>query len=129
MRGMIIGQDQENYLVSGDSGKRYQFAIWDWLGKKPPKAGDAIDFVCEGDAIKSIVPLLVQQERSEQSQVLLAFVCFFGGVLGLHSFMVGQVGTGALMLLLTLTVFWAFIDFIVIITGIFTDSDGARVKS
>lgn len=35
MRGTIISQDQGTYLVSGDDGKRYQFATWDWLGKKP----------------------------------------------------------------------------------------------
>ncbi|MET3560460.1 hypothetical protein ABID39_001158 [Bartonella japonica] len=49
MKGKIINQDQGTYLVSGDDGKRYQFATWDWLGKKPPKIGDAVDFVCEGD--------------------------------------------------------------------------------
>ncbi len=92
--------------------------------------------MCEGDTIKSVVPLLAQQERSERSQVLLAFVCFFLGTLGIHRFMVGKVGTGIIMLLLTLTIFgvfvswiWAFIDFIVIVTGTFTDINGVRVKS
>ncbi len=33
MRGIIISQDQGAYLISGDDGRRYQFATWDWLGK------------------------------------------------------------------------------------------------
>ncbi len=93
MRGRIIGQDQSVYFVSGDDSKRYQFSSWEWLGKSPPKIGDAIDFVCEGDTIKSVVPLLGQQ-LSEHSQVFVAIFCRFLGFLGIHRFIVGKVGNG-----------------------------------
>ncbi len=33
MKGKIISQDQGNYFVSGDNGKRYQFADWNWTEK------------------------------------------------------------------------------------------------
>lgn len=135
MRGRIIGQDQSVYLVLGDDGKRYQFASWDWLGKNPPRIGDAIDFVCEGDSIKSVVPLLGQQP-SEQPQAIVAIVCWFFGLLGIHRFMVGKVGTGVLMLILSLsviglavTLIWRVIDLIFILTGKFTDKDGNRVTN
>ncbi|WP_208435259.1 TM2 domain-containing protein [Bartonella phoceensis] len=132
MRGIIISQDQGNYLVSGDDGKRYQFATWDWLGKNPPRVGDTIDFVCEEDSINSVFPLL--QKDSELSKVMLALICWFTGIFGVHRFMVGRVKTGALMLVLSLTVIglmitgvWAIIDFVIIVAGKFTDKDGKQI--
>ena len=52
-------------------------------------------------------------------------LCFFLGVLGLHRFYVGKIGTGILMLL-TLGGFgiWALIDFVMIVLGKFTDKEG-----
>ncbi|WP_208440445.1 TM2 domain-containing protein [Bartonella raoultii] len=133
MKGKIIGQDQGDYFISGADGKRYQFANWDWSGKKPPKVGDVVDFVCEGDTVKSIFPILTEGQSS-QSKVTLAIVCLFLGGLGIHRFMVGKTGTGVVMLLLTITLvgaiisgFWAFIDFIVILTGNFRDKDGHKI--
>ena len=67
--------------------------------------------------------------KSNHSKGTLAIICFFLGVLGIHRFMVGKVGTGILMII---TVggcgIWALIDFIVILTGGFTDKDGNKVK-
>ncbi|WP_455482315.1 TM2 domain-containing protein [Bartonella sp. B35(2025)] len=132
MRGIIISQDQGTYLVSGDDGKRYQFAVWDWLGKIPPKVGDTIDFVCEGNSINSVFPLLSQQ--SEQSKVMLALICWFAGVFGIHRFLVGRIWTGILMLVLSLSVIgltitgiWAIVDFIIIIAGKFSDKSGDKI--
>ncbi|EJF85640.1 TM2 domain-containing protein [Candidatus Bartonella washoeensis] len=132
MRGIIIGQDQATYLVSGDDGKRYQFATWDWLGKNPPKVGDNIDFMCEGDVVSSVFPLL--QRSSENFKLMLALICWVTGVFGVHRFIVGKVKTGALMLILSLTVFgliitgiWAIVDFIIIVAGKFTDKNGDQI--
>ncbi|MET3560459.1 TM2 domain-containing membrane protein YozV [Bartonella japonica] len=134
MRGIIISQDQGTYLVSGDDGKRYQFATWDWLGKKPPRVGDSIDFICDGDSINSVFPLL--QQGSEYSKVMLALICWVAGIFGVHRFMVGKVKTGSLMLILSLTLvgviitgIWSIVDFIVIIAGKFTDKNGDQITS
>jgi len=56
-------------------------------------------------------------------------LCFFFGVLGVHRFYVGKVGTGILQLL-TLGGFgiWALVDFIMIIVGSFTDKQGKFIK-
>lgn len=131
---MIISQDQGAYLVSGDDGKRYQFATWDWLGKNPPRVGDTVDFVCEGDSVNSVFPLLKQ--GSEHSRVMFALICWFAGIFGVHRFMVGKVWTGALMLILSLSVvglivtgIWAIVDFIVIVAGNFTDKNGYKITS
>ncbi|WP_336276234.1 TM2 domain-containing protein [Bartonella sp. CB178] len=132
MRGIIISKDEGTYLVSGDDGKRYQFAVWDWSGKKPPRIGDTVDFVCEGDAVNSVFPLFFQ--KSEQSRVMLALICWFAGVFGVHRFMIGKIGTGILMLVLSLSVVglvisgtWAIIDFILIVAGQFSDKNGHRI--
>lgn len=150
MKGKIISQDQGTYFISGADGKRYQFANWDWSGKKPPKVGDMVDFVCEGDTVKSIFPISTEGQ-SQQSKVTLAVVCFFLGGLGIHRFMVGKIVTGIIMLLITIisvisiisVIFmpvgligifliitpWVLIDFIVILTGNFKDKDGHKITS
>ncbi len=132
MRGIIISQDQGNYLVSGDDGKRYQFATWDWLGKNPPRIGNAVDFVCEGGVVSSVFPLL--RLGTENTKIMFALLCWVAGIFGVHRFMVGKVRTGALMLVLSLSLFgliitgiWAVVDFIVILGGRFTDKDGNQI--
>ncbi|MET3560461.1 TM2 domain-containing membrane protein YozV [Bartonella japonica] len=50
--------------------------------------------------------------------------------------MVGKIGTGILMLILTITLLgaiisgiWALIDFMFILTGHFTDKNGCKITS
>ncbi|MEL6088948.1 TM2 domain-containing protein [Bartonella schoenbuchensis] len=132
MRGRIISQEQGTYLVSGDDGERYRFALCDWLGKSSPKVGDYLDFVGKDGAATSVFPLVKQQ----YSKLVLALVCFFIGTFGVHRFIVGKTGTGVFMLILSLSILglpisgiWAFIDFIVILVGGFTDKDGNKIRS
>lgn len=132
MRGIIISQDQGTYLVSGDDGKRYQFATWDWLGKKSPRIGDTVDFVCEGGVVSSVFPLL--RSGTENSRLMFALLCWCAGIFGVHRFMVGRVRTGVLMLVLSLSVvglmitgIWAIVDFILILAGKFTDKNGNQI--
>jgi|TARA_B110000459_G_C16093632_1_gene266276 TM2 domain-containing membrane protein YozV len=67
--------------------------------------------------------------KSNHSKMTLAIICFFLGVIGIHRFMVGKIGTGVLMIItLGGCGIWALIDFIVILTGGFTDSDGNKIK-
>tara|TARA_B100000780_G_C20783064_1_gene310976 strand:- start:218 stop:427 length:210 start_codon:yes stop_codon:yes gene_type:complete len=67
--------------------------------------------------------------KSNHSKMMLAIICFFLGVIGIHRFMVGKIGTGVLMIItLGGCGIWTLIDFIVILTGGFTDSDGNKIK-
>jgi TM2 domain-containing membrane protein YozV len=73
---------------------------------------------------------------STKSRAATFLFAFFFGLLGIHRFYVGKVGTGVVMLLLTLSFIgmvvsgvWAFIDWIVVGTGHFKDIDGKFVKT
>ena len=66
---------------------------------------------------------------SPQNWVAALLLCIFLGLLGVHRFYVGKIGTGILMLL-TFGVFgilW-LIDIIMIAVGSFTDKGGRFVK-
>lgn len=70
----------------------------------------------EDTSIKGFVPTLL--------------LCFFFGVLGIHRFYVGKIGTGILQLLtLGGLGIWALIDFIMIVVGSFTDKQGKFIKA
>jgi len=62
-------------------------------------------------------------------KILPAFLlCFFFGMLGIHRFYVGKIGTGIAQLI-TFGGFgiWVLIDFILIICGAFTDAKGNKI--
>lgn len=65
---------------------------------------------------------------SPKSRLVAALLAFFLGGIGAHRFYVGKNGTGILLLLSNILFFagclWAIVDFIIILCGSFTDSDG-----
>lgn len=67
---------------------------------------------------------------SPRNRTAAALLAFFLGVLGVHRFYVGKVGTGVLMLL-TAGGFgvWVIIDFVVILVGGFRDKNGLLVTN
>lgn len=72
----------------------------------------------------------MSQDTSTKGFVPTVLLCFFFGVLGVHRFYVGKVGTGILQLLtLGGLGIWALIDFIMIIVGSFTDKQGKFIKA
>ncbi len=66
---------------------------------------------------------------SEKGFVPTLLLCFFLGVLGVHRFYVGKIGTGILQILtLGGLGVWVLIDFIMIVVGKFTDKQGLPIK-
>lgn len=67
---------------------------------------------------------------SEKSRLAATLLCFFIGVLGIHRFYVGKIGTG-IVWLLTGGIFGigALIDFIIIVCGSFKDQYGRVLKN
>ena len=68
-------------------------------------------------------------EKSEKSFVVALILAVLVGVLGIHRFYVGKIGTGILQLI-TLGGFgiWALIDIILIAVGSFKDKAGKPLK-
>ena len=62
----------------------------------------------------------------QKPMIVTALLCFFLGVIGVHRFYVGKVGTGILMIVTFGGFFgiWPLIDFIMILIGKFTDKQG-----
>jgi uncharacterized membrane protein YhaH (DUF805 family) len=75
VRGTILTFDANRGtgLVSGDDGRRYTLADADWRGGQWPAAGDAVDFVPEGDTARAAFPLAQDGERMSWSQFLWSF--------------------------------------------------------
>ncbi len=69
-------------------------------------------------------------DGTSDKKILPAFLlCFFVGLLGVHRFYVGKVGTGILQIFtLGGLGIWVLIDFIMILMGAFTDSQGRKLK-
>ena len=68
----------------------------------------------------------VETSTEQKSWLVALLLCFFLGVLGVHRFYVGKVGTGILQIV-TLGGFfglWVLIDLIMILVGKFTDKQG-----
>jgi len=66
---------------------------------------------------------------SDKSNTVALLLCFFIGVLGVHRFYVGKVGTGILHLV-TLGAFgiWTLVDLVMIILQKFTDGEGNTLR-
>lgn len=67
---------------------------------------------------------------SPKSRLISLLLCFFLGVLGVHRFYVGKVGTGILYLLtLGFMGFGVLIDLIIILVGGFKDNYGRPIRN
>ncbi len=73
---------------------------------------------------------------STKSRLVATLLVIFLGVFGAHRFYVGKTGTAIFQLILTITVIggvvsgiWALIDFVIIVTGSFTDKEGKVLSS
>lgn len=77
-----------------------------------------------------------RSSRGSDRKILLAFLlAWFFGMLGVHRFYAGRIGSGVAMLILTCTVFgaivtviWLLVDLIVLATGGFRDGDDKLMK-
>lgn len=67
---------------------------------------------------------------SPKSRLAALLLCFFVGVLGVHRFYVGKVGTGIIWIVTLGGGFGigTLVDFIMIICGSFTDKEGLPLK-
>jgi TM2 domain-containing membrane protein YozV len=73
--------------------------------------------------------------KSEKNIVVAVILCLVFGLIGVHRMYVGKVGTGILMLVMTLSGFGviislllAFVDFISLICGTFKDKQNLIIK-
>jgi len=67
-------------------------------------------------------------ENNAQSKMIMAIICWFGGFLGIHRFMLGHTGMGVLMLLTGgVCGIMVLVDLIMILTGKLKYADGREL--
>ena len=67
---------------------------------------------------------------SDKSFVLTLILCLFTGIIGIHRFYAGKIGTGILMMFtLGGSLIWVLVDLIRICLGLFKDIDGRIIKN
>jgi len=104
-----------------------QSRYWDgdaWTGQLGPVVSEAQ----AAPPFATAYPALTHDARgvpvSDRSRLAAALLCFFLGVLGVHRFYVGKVGTGVLQLLTAGGLgLWWLVDLILIIVGSFRDKN------
>ena len=76
-----------------------------------------------------------QMQEAPKQKIVAFLLAFFLGGLGIHNFYLGNTGKGVAQLILTITVFgafislpWAFIEAIMIIAGSPTDANGIPLE-
>lgn len=81
-----------------------------------------------GHPLKQAHPEYAGKQVSSKSRLAAILMCFFVGVIGVHRFYVGKIGTGIAMIL-TAGGFgiWVLVDLIMIAAGSFTDMEGKYV--
>lgn len=70
------------------------------------------------------------EQASTKSRLAATLFCLFLGMIAVHRFYVGKVGTGILMILLMaigIGEIWLLVDFIMIVAGAFTDKQGRKL--
>ena len=83
-----------------------------------------------GAAVGNNMPVANTEGVSEKSRLIAFLLAFFVGVLGVHRFYLGRVGSGVAMILtLGGLGLWAMIDWIIILCGSFKDSEGKVVSN
>lgn len=69
--------------------------------------------------------MTVQTATGQKTWLVTLLLCFFLGVLGVHRFYVGKIGTGILQLITFGGLgFWVMVDLVIILVGKFTDKQG-----
>ena len=69
-------------------------------------------------------------QKSAKGFVPAILLCFFFGVLGVHRFYVGKIGTGIAMIFTFGGLgIWALVDFIMLVCGSFKDKQGLPIKA
>lgn len=131
MRGQVLGVDSRTGegQVAGDDGVRYTFGPRDWAQHGEPSIGAQVDFEIDQRQARNIFPIPAATNgvatraaesavpTTDRNKVVAALLAFFLGTLGIHRFYLGRMGSGIVMLVLSLTFVgliitgpWALID-------------------
>jgi TM2 domain-containing membrane protein YozV len=102
MRGRVLAFDYRTAAgeISGDDGRRYQFAGAEWRPQGQPRSGQVVDFEVDGMHARSIYGMVSPHALSgDKNRIVAALLAFFLGGLGIHKFYLGKNTAGIIMLM------------------------------
>jgi TM2 domain-containing membrane protein YozV len=102
MRGRVLNFDfrRGEGLISGEDGQRYRFSAGEWQPQVQPRAGQSVDFDCDGGHAVAIYTIAAPSPLAgEKNKIVAALLAFFLGGIGIHKFYLGKTGAGVIMLL------------------------------
>ena len=78
MRGRVLGFDPDTNTgaISGDDGRRYDFARIEWHGRTNPTHGIAIDFVPDGQRATRIYPVVAAYDPADASTANIIYILY-----------------------------------------------------
>lgn len=106
---------------SGDRGMRNRPDLI-FGGESTAREGYAVESMDAGRSVKNRIELTGESPRK---QLVAALLCFFLGLFGVHRYYVGRYFSGIFQLITFGGLgLWTLLDFLLILTGQFTDSKG-----
>ena len=88
-----------------------------------------IHWDCKDKFLKNPENYKESADISDKKFILTLILCLFVGIIGIHRFYVGKIGTGILMICtLGVALIWVLVDLIRICTGSLKDIDGRIIR-
>lgn len=105
MLGKILSFNNDQGIISGEDGKRYNFNKTNWSSERTIQVGQKVDFEIQDE---KAVNIFLDVQTDSKDKLLAGLLAIFLGGFGIHKFYLGCNKAGIIMLLLSIFGFILF---------------------
>lgn len=105
MLGKVLSFNNDQGIISGENGKRYNFNKTNWSSERTIQVGQKVDFEIEDE---KAVNIFLDVQTDSKDKLLAGLLAIFLGGFGIHKFYLGCNKAGIIMLLLSIFGFILF---------------------